>query len=140
MNWNVGAKHQGLFRREDHPPAFLALLISPSIEPRESLVKGTENCPGHWAYEEEGWRARKDGSSFWASVVIDPIRNDDGELIGFANITREISDGKEAQEGLPHAMIFGHSISRIAAAVGLCGSQFELARALTGTNESCRSS
>jgi PAS domain S-box-containing protein len=48
-------------------------------------------------YEEEGWRVRKDGSFFWASVVIDPIRDDDGRLLGFAKITRDISERREAQ-------------------------------------------
>ncbi len=48
-------------------------------------------------YEEEGWRVRKDGSFFWASVVIDPIRDDDGKLIGFAKITRDITERREAQ-------------------------------------------
>ena len=51
-------------------------------------------------YDEEGWRVRKDGSFFWASVVIDPIRNDAGELIGFAKITRDITERKEAQDKL----------------------------------------
>lgn len=48
-------------------------------------------------YEEEGWRVRKDGTFFWASVVIDPIRDDSGALIGFAKITRDISERREAQ-------------------------------------------
>ncbi|HVZ36924.1 MAG TPA: ATP-binding protein [Polyangiaceae bacterium] len=48
-------------------------------------------------YEEEGWRVRKDGSFFWATVVIDPIRDDGGKLIGFAKITRDISERREAQ-------------------------------------------
>jgi PAS domain S-box-containing protein len=47
-------------------------------------------------YEEEGWRVRKDGTFFWASVVIDPIR-EDGRLVGFAKITRDISERREAQ-------------------------------------------
>ncbi|WP_369723196.1 ATP-binding protein [Bradyrhizobium sp. LLZ17] len=47
-------------------------------------------------YEEEGWRVRKDGSFFWASVVIDPIR-EDGQLIGFAKITRDITERRDAQ-------------------------------------------
>jgi PAS domain S-box-containing protein len=51
-------------------------------------------------YEEEGWRVRKDGSFFWASVVIDPIRNDNGELLGFAKITRDITERREAQQQL----------------------------------------
>jgi PAS domain S-box-containing protein len=51
-------------------------------------------------YEEEGWRVRKDGSFFWASVVIDPIRDDDGTLIGYAKITRDISERRESQLAL----------------------------------------
>jgi PAS domain S-box-containing protein len=47
-------------------------------------------------YEEEGWRVRKDGTFFWASVVIDPIR-EDGRLVGFAKITRDITERREAQ-------------------------------------------
>jgi C4-dicarboxylate-specific signal transduction histidine kinase len=47
------------------------------------------------AYEEEGWRVRKDGSFFWASIVIDPIK-EDGRLIGFAKITRDITERREA--------------------------------------------
>jgi signal transduction histidine kinase len=48
-------------------------------------------------YEEEGWRVRKDGSFFWASVVIDPIREQDGTLIGYAKITRDITERRQAQ-------------------------------------------
>jgi PAS domain S-box-containing protein len=51
-------------------------------------------------YDEEGWRVRKDGSYFWASVVIDPIRGDDGRLIGFAKITRDITERRDAQMAL----------------------------------------
>jgi PAS domain S-box-containing protein len=47
-------------------------------------------------YEEDGWRVRKDGTFFWASVVIDPIY-EDGNLVGFAKITRDITERREAQ-------------------------------------------
>src|SRR3974390_3496728 len=47
-------------------------------------------------YEEEGWRVRKDGTFFWASVVIDPI-HEGGTLVGFAKITRDITERREAQ-------------------------------------------
>ena len=47
-------------------------------------------------YEEEGWRVRKDGTFFWASVIIDPIY-EDGRLVGFAKITRDITERREAQ-------------------------------------------
>src|SRR4029079_8139757 len=47
-------------------------------------------------YEEEGWRVRKDGTFFWASVVIDPIY-EDGDLVGFAKITRDITERRNGQ-------------------------------------------
>src|SRR5688500_1013421 len=46
-------------------------------------------------FETEGWRVRKDGTRFWASVVIDAIHNNKGALIGFAKITRDISEKKK---------------------------------------------
>ena len=54
-------------------------------------------------FEREGWRLRKDGSRFWAHVVIDPIRDDDGEIVGFAKITRDITERMEAQKALEQA-------------------------------------
>ena len=50
--------------------------------------------------ETEGWRVRKDGSRFWASVVVDAIRNKSGELEGFAKITRDITERRAAQEAM----------------------------------------
>ncbi|UVE19643.1 PAS domain S-box protein [Pseudomonas sp. LS44] len=54
-------------------------------------------------FKSEGWRVRKDGTRFWASVVIDPIRNPKGTLLGFAKVTRDISEAKAAQEALEQA-------------------------------------
>ena len=51
-------------------------------------------------FENEGWRVRNDGSRFWAHVVIDAIRNEQGDLLGFAKVTRDITDKKNAQEAL----------------------------------------
>jgi PAS domain S-box-containing protein len=51
-------------------------------------------------FEAEGWRVRKDGNRFWAHVVIDPIRDDHGELIGFAKITRDLTERRHAEESL----------------------------------------
>jgi PAS domain S-box-containing protein len=48
--------------------------------------------------EEEGWRVRKDGTSFWASVIITALRGDDGQLIGFAKVTRDLTERRAAQE------------------------------------------
>jgi signal transduction histidine kinase/ActR/RegA family two-component response regulator len=51
-------------------------------------------------YEAEGWRVRKDGSFFWASVIIDAIHDEQGALVGFAKITRDITERREAQANL----------------------------------------
>ncbi|MGJ7914211.1 PAS domain S-box protein [Massilia sp. LXY-6] len=51
-------------------------------------------------YESEGWRVRKDGTRFWAHVVIDPIYNEDGVLLGFAKVTRDVTERKEAEDKL----------------------------------------
>ncbi len=51
-------------------------------------------------YENEGWRIRKDGTRFWAHVIIDPIRDPSGNLIGFAKITRDLTERKAAEEEL----------------------------------------
>jgi PAS domain S-box-containing protein len=48
-------------------------------------------------FEAEGWRVRKDGTRFWANVVIDAIRHTDGRLVGFAKITRDLTEKKEAE-------------------------------------------
>ena len=45
----------------------------------------------HDFFENEGWRLRKDGSRFWAHVVINPIRDVSGELVGFSKVTRDLS-------------------------------------------------
>ena len=51
-------------------------------------------------FEHEGWRLRKDGSRFWAHVIIDPIRHESGRLLGFAKITRDLTERKRAEERL----------------------------------------
>jgi len=54
-------------------------------------------------FEDEGWRVRKDGARFWSTTAIDAIRNDAGELIGFAKTTRDTTERREAQQALEAA-------------------------------------
>ena len=63
-------------------------------------VLHTASDSGH--YEGEGWRVRNDGTRFWASVVVTPIRNDQGELIGFSKITRDVTDRRNLLERIRH--------------------------------------
>ncbi|AWK89387.1 PAS domain-containing sensor histidine kinase [Azospirillum thermophilum] len=54
-------------------------------------------------FEAEGWRVRKDGSRFWASVLLEPIRDEQGRLLGFAKVTRDVTERRQAQKALEEA-------------------------------------
>ena len=72
-------------------------------------------------FESEGWRVRKDGSTFWAYVIIDPIRNPSGEIIGYAKITRDLTERKQAQEALEKAREFSLQARKMEAIGQLTG-------------------
>ncbi|OIJ40220.1 diguanylate cyclase domain protein [Massilia timonae] len=63
-------------------------------------------------FEDQGWRVRKDGSAFWAHVVIDAIRDDDGALVGFAKITRDITERHQQRRKLVEAKELAEAYSR----------------------------
>ena len=66
-------------------------------------ARALETARREGKFEAEGWRVRKDGSPFWAYVVIDPIRGPSGEFIGFAKITRDLSERKAAEHKIEKA-------------------------------------
>ena len=94
--WNVGAERiKGYLPDEiigEHFSRFYTEEDRAADEPRRAL----ETAEREGRYAREGWRVRKDGTQFRASVVIDPIRNDLGELVGFAKITRDVTEREEA--------------------------------------------
>jgi len=59
-------------------------------------VLGVASREGH--YEDEGWRVRKDGTRFWANVVVTALRDDAGEIIGYAKVTRDLTERRRATE------------------------------------------
>jgi PAS domain S-box-containing protein len=67
--------------------------------PREELRRAAEDG----RMEDEGWRVRKDGSTFWASVVITALRDPQGQLTGFAKVTRDLTERKRQEEALRHS-------------------------------------
>jgi PAS domain S-box-containing protein len=100
--WNPGAErikgyapseiigqHFSLF----YPPEDLQLGV-----PKRALAEAAE----HGRVEMEGWRMRKDGTRFWASVIIDRIVDEAGELVGFAKVTRDLTERKKVQDELKH--------------------------------------
>ncbi|WP_082070311.1 PAS domain-containing sensor histidine kinase [Bradyrhizobium sp. LTSP885] len=99
-NWNAGGVRIKGYSAEDIVGQHFSRFYTPLDQAAGKPARALRIAQDTGRYEEEGWRVRKDGSFFWASVVIDPIRNDAGELIAFAKITRDISERKEAQEKL----------------------------------------
>src|SRR5215207_6975994 len=97
-SWNPGAerikgysasdiigKHFSIF----YPPTDIRR-GKPDYELRVAIEEGR--------YEEEGWRVRKDGTRFWASVVITAMRATDDTLVGFAKVTRDLTERRQAEE------------------------------------------
>jgi PAS domain S-box-containing protein len=97
-SWNDGAKRIKGYTAEEAIGRHFSMFYpaediqngKPAMELRVATSTGS--------YEEEGWRLRKDGSLFWASVVITALRNDAGQLIGFAKVTRDLTERRQAQE------------------------------------------
>jgi PAS domain S-box-containing protein len=96
-NWNAGAQRIKGYRPEEIIGEHFSRFYTPEDLDVGVPFKALETARRSGRYEAEGWRMRKDGSRFWASVVIDAIRNDGGELIGFAKVTRDMTDKREAQ-------------------------------------------
>lgn len=72
-------------------------------------------------FEAEGWRVRRGGQKFWCSVVIDAVRDDNGQVLGFAKITRDITDKKKAQEEVQAARDALHHAQKLEALGRLTG-------------------
>ncbi len=99
-SWNSGAERIKGYRSEEIICRHFSTFYTEEdrLAGLPQLALATASREGR--FEKEGWRVRKDGTRFWASVVIDAIRNDVGEPIGFAKITRDITEKLETQRAL----------------------------------------
>jgi PAS domain S-box-containing protein len=102
-NWNPGAQRIKGYAESEIVGRHFSQFYTDHDRATELPRRALETAAREGKFEAEGWRLRKDGTRFWASVVIDPIRNDQGELIGFAKITRDITERRQAQEALEQA-------------------------------------
>ncbi|MFC5497907.1 PAS domain S-box protein [Caenimonas terrae] len=100
VSWNTGAqKLKGYTRDEIVGKHFSTFYPREEVErgwPQEELRRALASG----RFEDEGWRIRKDGSRFWANVVITPLYESGGELAGFAKITRDLTDRRENEQRL----------------------------------------
>jgi len=96
-NWNAGAQRIKGYAPDDIIGEHFSRFYAPEDAAAGIPHRALETARETGRYEAEGWRVRKDGSRFWASVVLDAIYDDDGKLIGFAKITRDMTEKREAQ-------------------------------------------
>jgi PAS domain S-box-containing protein len=103
ISWNAGAQRiKGYLAEEiigQHFSRFYTERDRAAGAPARALY--TAMLEGR--FEAEAWRVRKDGSMFWANVIIDPIRDESGDLVGFTKVTRDITERREAQIALEEA-------------------------------------
>jgi PAS domain S-box-containing protein len=102
-NWNSGAQRIKGYAESEIIGRHFSQFYTEEDLATNLPQRALETAAREGKFEAEGWRLRKDGTRFWASVVIDPIRNDMGELIGFAKITRDITERRKTQEALEEA-------------------------------------
>jgi PAS domain S-box-containing protein len=99
-NWNAGGQRIKGYSADEIVGQHFSRFYTDADQSNGRPARALRLAETNGRYEEDGWRVRKDGSFFWASVVIDAIRDDSGTLLGFAKITRDITERREAQQKL----------------------------------------
>ncbi len=99
-SWNAGAQRFKGYTAEEAIGKHFSMFY-----PRELVAEGfpefeLRTAANTGRFEDEGWRLRKDGSRFWANVVITALRDENHELVGFAKVTRDLTERRNAEEAL----------------------------------------
>jgi len=94
--WNAGAERIKGYSADEIIGQHFSIFY-PEAEKAEKPARELQLAIETGVYEEEGWRIRKDGSHFFASVVITPVRTESGKLKGFAKVTRDLTERRAAQ-------------------------------------------
>jgi PAS domain S-box-containing protein len=96
-SWNAGAERIKGYSADEIIGKSFSRFYAPEDRKAGVPARVLETARREGKYEGEGWRVRKDGSRFWALVVVDAIHDDTGKLVGFAKVTRDMSEKREAQ-------------------------------------------
>ena len=101
-NWNAGAQRAKGYSAEEIVGHHFSTFYREEDQRRDLPARALATALEKGKFEGEGWRVRKDGSTFWAHVVIDAIRDEDGGLVGFAKITRDVTEKKRIEDQVSH--------------------------------------
>jgi PAS domain S-box-containing protein len=100
VSWNAGAERIKGYQPREIIGRHLSEFYVPEDRERQAPAATLATAERTGKFEGEGWRMRKDGTRFWASVLVDAIRAEDGTLVGFAKITRDMTERRAMQEQL----------------------------------------
>ena len=99
-SWNAGAKRFKRYEAAEIIGQHFSRFYTAEERDAGAPQRALRIAAREGRYENEGWRVRKDGSQFWAHVVIDPVRDPSGVLLGFAKITRDLTERRDSVEAL----------------------------------------
>jgi PAS domain S-box-containing protein len=100
LTWNLGAERIKGYAPEEIIGRHFSAFYPPDDIAAGKPAHGLAAAARDGRYETEGWRLRKDGSRFWADVVITALRDEHGVLVGYAKVTRDLTERRAAQEAL----------------------------------------
>ncbi len=103
-SWNAGAQHLKGYEPEEIIGRHFSTFYTAEDRERRHPEHELEIAVREGRYEEEGWRLRKDGSAFWASVTITAVRDESGRLTGFAKVTRDLTERRRNEQALQKAV------------------------------------
>jgi PAS domain S-box-containing protein len=98
--WNTGAQHLKGYEADEAIGRHFSVFYTEKDRARGHPAFELEVATRAGRYEEEGWRVRKDGTQFWANVVLTAVREADGSLLGFAKVTRDLTARRAAEAAL----------------------------------------
>lgn len=100
LSWNAGARRLKGYRPEEIIGKHFTIFYPPEDVARGKTTIELQIATRAGRVEDEGWRIRKDGTRFWANVVITALRDHNGTLVGFAKVTRDLTERRSAEEAL----------------------------------------
>ncbi|HLU78734.1 MAG TPA: PAS domain S-box protein [Burkholderiaceae bacterium] len=121
-NWNAGAELIKGYTADEIIGRHFSTFYTEEDQLQGAPQRSLETAVRENTFQSEAWRVRKDGSLFWASVVIDPIYDEHGTLLGFAKITRDITDKRRNQEKVDRQRETVHQAQKLEALGRLTGS------------------
>lgn len=123
-SWNSGAQRSKGYAADEIIGQHFRVFYPPEVQASKHPEHELETALRVGHYEEEGWRVRKDGSRFWASVLITAVYNDAGQHIGFAKVTRDSSRRRQLEQEREHAL---QALARANAELELLNEQLQQA-------------